>query len=145
MISRDFTATAFVVWNNKTLLHRHKKLQMWLPCGGHIEENELPDDAAVREVLEEAGVEIELVGEKALAIAEPRQLLRPRGIQLEPIHHNHEHIDLIYFARPKKGYKGDLLESDSSLGWYSKADLLRMNLSEEVLKWSDLALTEMAD
>jgi ADP-ribose pyrophosphatase YjhB (NUDIX family) len=32
------------------LLVYHRKLAMWLPPGGHVEPNELPDDAAVREV-----------------------------------------------------------------------------------------------
>ena len=35
---------------------------MWI--AGHIEKDELPDDAAVREVLEETGIEVELLGER---------------------------------------------------------------------------------
>jgi len=97
-LTRDFTATAFVVWQGKVLLHQHKKLGMWLPCGGHIDPNELPDEAVKRESVEESGVEIELIGEQTLDVADPVQLVRPRGIQLEFIHDGHEHIDLIYFA-----------------------------------------------
>jgi 8-oxo-dGTP pyrophosphatase MutT (NUDIX family) len=37
---------------------KHKKLGKWLPPGGHIEPNELPDDAACREVLEETGLKV---------------------------------------------------------------------------------------
>ena len=47
---RHFTVAVFVVWEGKVLLHRHRKLGMWLPPGGHIEKVELPDEAAVREV-----------------------------------------------------------------------------------------------
>jgi len=140
-ITRDFTATTFVVWQGKVLLHKHKKLAMWLPCGGHIEENELPDDAAVREVLEESGVEVVLVGEKALELNEPRQLIRPRGIQLETIEPGHEHIDLIYFGEPVAGYEGTLLENDPSLGWYSPAELRTMDLSEEIRAWVNAVLS----
>ena len=50
-LTRDFTATAFVFWRGKVLLHKHKRLGMWLPCGGHIEPNELPDEAAVRDAM----------------------------------------------------------------------------------------------
>jgi len=57
---RHFTVAVFVVREGKVLLHRHRKLGMWLPPGGHIEEDELPDDAAVREVWEETGVRVEL-------------------------------------------------------------------------------------
>jgi 8-oxo-dGTP pyrophosphatase MutT (NUDIX family) len=142
--TRDFTATAFVYWQSKTLLHKHKKLGLWLPCGGHIDPHELPDDAAVREVLEESGVEIELIGERALSIHEPRQLIRPRGVQLEFIQTDHEHIDLIYFAKPVKSYTGFLRDDDPSLGWYSPEDLQTMNISEEITAWTKLVFQEMS-
>ena len=143
-LTRDFTATTFVVWRNQVLLHWHKKSAAWFPCGGHIEKDELPDEAAVREVLEESGVEVELEGERTLNVAEPRQLVRPRGIQLETIAPNHEHIDLIYFGKPIAGYEGGLLEADASLGWYTQADLLRLDLTEEIQQWTALALAELA-
>jgi 8-oxo-dGTP pyrophosphatase MutT (NUDIX family) len=143
IIIRDFTATAFVYWQGKTLLHKHKKLGLWLPCGGHIDPHELPDDAAIREVFEESGVEIELVGEQALNIHEPKQLLRPRGIQLEFIHKGHEHIDLIYFARPVTTYKGYLRDDDPSLGWYSPEDLQEMDISDEIKAWTALIFQEL--
>ena len=38
------------------LLHFHKKLHLWLQPGGHIEANEAPWDAALREVWEETGL-----------------------------------------------------------------------------------------
>lgn len=142
-LTRDFTATAFVVWQGKVLLHQHKKLAMWLPCGGHIDPNELPDEAVKRESLEESGVEIELIGEKALDVDDPVQLVRPRGIQLEFIHEGHEHIDLIYFAKPVKGYDGYLLPEDKSLGWYGPDELASMDLTEEIKEWTQLALKEL--
>jgi ADP-ribose pyrophosphatase YjhB (NUDIX family) len=143
--TRDFTATAFVVWRRCVLLHRHKKLGLWFPCGGHLEPNELPDDAAVREVLEESGVEVELVGERALDTEPPRQLVRPRGVQLEVITAGHEHIDLIYFARPVAGYSGALLPSDPTLGWYDAAALRKLKLTDEIRAWTALALRELGD
>ena len=63
-VTRDFTATTFVVQEGRTLLLRHKKLGLWLPPGGHIDPNELPDDAARREVLEESGLEVELISDR---------------------------------------------------------------------------------
>ena len=52
-ITRDFTATTFVVHEGATLLLWHKKMQAWLPPGGHIDPGELPEEAALREVREE--------------------------------------------------------------------------------------------
>ncbi len=116
---------------------------MWLPCGGHIETNELPDEAALREVKEESGVDITLIGEKTLNIKDPQQLVRPRGIQLESISENHEHIDLIYFAKPVASYTGYLLESDPSLGWYSKAESQALGINEELTQWLELLFAEL--
>lgn len=141
--TRDFTATTFVVWREGVLLHKHKKLGHWFPCGGHIEPDELPDDAAVREVLEESGVKVVLIGERALPLREPRQLIRPRGIQLETITPGHEHIDLIYFAQPAPDYDGTLLAEDSTLGWYKVGALEGLELTEEIRYWSTLALLEL--
>lgn len=97
----------------------------------------------MREVLEESGVNISLVGERALPILEPRQLVRPRGIQLETIAPGHEHIDLIYFAKPLAGYGGFLLGSDGSLGWYDREALGKLELTGEIRYWSTLALLEL--
>lgn len=143
VVGRHFTATAFVGWNGMLLLHRHRKLDMWLPCGGHIEPGETPDDAAVREVFEESGVRVELVGERALTVDEPRQLLRPRGVQLELIALGHEHIDLIYFARPREPYDGELAGTEPELGWYGPRELARLPLTEELRAWTELALAEL--
>ena len=147
-LTRDFTATTFVVWQGGVLLHKHKKLGRWFPPGGHVEPGELPDDAAVREVLEESGVPVALIGERALPLAEPRQLIRPRGVQLETITlesgvPSHEHIDLIYFARPLPHYSGELLAADKTLGWYDAAGLAGLELTEEIRYWTTLALLEL--
>ena len=58
---RHFTATGFVVHENRVLLHWHPKVREWLPPGGHINENEDPVQAVLREIEEEAGVRAEVV------------------------------------------------------------------------------------
>ena len=45
----------------KILLIHHNKMQLWLPAGGHVEENEYPSEAVIREVKEELGVEAEII------------------------------------------------------------------------------------
>lgn len=142
-LERHFTATAFVAWQGRLLLHRHAKLGIWLPCGGHLEPGETPDEAAVREVSEESGVRVELVGERALRVSEPRQLVRPRGVQLELIEPGHEHIDLIYFARPIEPYDGRLRPSVPELDWYEPDRIARLPLTEELREWTGIALEEL--
>ena len=143
--SRDWCATAFVVWRGRVLLHRHPKLDRWLPPGGHVEADELPDAAAVREVLEETGVPVRLIGERPVEAPGPTALVRPRGVQLEPIRPGHEHVDLIYWARPHEPYDGALPQaaSDPSLGWYDANALSGMDLGAEIRAWCALALAEL--
>ena len=51
------TASAIVVGLRGTVLHLHKHLGLWLQPGGHIDPDETPWDAAVRETREETGLE----------------------------------------------------------------------------------------
>ena len=147
-LTRDFTVAVFVVWQHQVLLHQHRKLGRWLPPGGHIEAVELPDEAAIREVLEETGVKIQLVASDRLDYLFeselPRQLTRPRGIQLEEISAGHEHIDLIYFARPETGYEGLISSEDKPFVWCSALQLEKLPLGNEVRAWCKLALQELS-
>jgi 8-oxo-dGTP pyrophosphatase MutT (NUDIX family) len=142
---RHFTVAVFVVWDGKVLLHRHRKLGMWLPPGGHIEEGELPDEAAVREVWEETGVRIELVGERREDVTDPVQLHRPAGVQLENIEPGHQHIDLIYFAKAPGSAEIREDFSDEKVGWYGPVDWDRMRVNAEVRGWCERALEALGD
>lgn len=141
--TRDLAVSVFVVWRGLVLLHRHRKLGIWLPPGGHVEPGELPDEAAVREVLEEAGIEVELVGEPPIHAPGPRQLARPRGVQLEQIAPGHEHVDLVYLARPLADYAGAVAGEEASMGWHDLASATALGLTPEMEAWVRLALAEL--
>ena len=99
--TRDFTATAFVVRGDRTILLWHNKIKAWLPPGGHIDSGELPEEAVLREVLEECGLRVELVdtGRAAGRLGTVQVLHSPWCVLLEDIEPGHQHIDLIYVAR----------------------------------------------
>ncbi len=141
---RHFTVAVFVVREKKVLLHRHRKLGMWLPPGGHIEENELPDEAAVREVFEETGLRVELVSERRQDIFDPVQLHRPAGVQLENIGPGHQHVDLIYFARPIGSIEIAESYSEDRVGWYGSKEWDEMPLNLEVRGWCERACTALS-
>ncbi len=115
-----------------------------MPPGGHIEKDELPDDAALREVFEETGVAVALVGERREDVEEPVQLHRPAGVQLEDIGPGHQHIDLIYFAR-STGDTGIGAEfTVDKVGWYGPEDWTEMEVNAEVRGWCERAISALA-
>ena len=141
-LTRDFTVAVFVVHRHRVLLHFHQKLKRWLPPGGHIEPNELPDEAAVREVMEETGVACVLTGGTRMHYVDPalpRQLTTPAGIQLEQIGADHQHIDLIYFA------SGVPAEPRHLVDWFALDELAPLELTEEVATWCRLAVEAAAN
>ena len=123
---RHFTATAFVVDGERTLLHWHKRLQQWMPPGGHIEPEEEPVEAVLREVLEETGIAAEIIPSASpLPFDSPRQLPPPYTILLEDSpgpDGPHQHIDLIYFCRPLDAAAVDPAP-DPTLRWVHESEL----------------------
>lgn len=145
-VTRDFTVAVFVVHGGRVLLHLHPKLGKWLPPGGHIEPNELPDEAARREVAEESGLAVRLVGARGLPRdypEQPVQLTVPAGIQLELIGENHEHIDLVYFAVPEAA-GGERPAVHDAFAWFSPKELKTHPVTQEVLDWCGRAVREVA-
>jgi ADP-ribose pyrophosphatase YjhB (NUDIX family) len=137
-IVREYTVATFVVHAGRVLLLFHAKMGLWLPPGGHIEHGELPDEAAVREVLEETGVHCRLVGEHGVDVEYPRQLIRPYGIQLEQIRPGVEHIDLVYFAVPVSGENCAVSPESAAqdrAGWYASAELESLGANDEIRQW----------
>ena len=140
-ITRDMTVAVLVVRRDRVLLHWHAKLGRWLPPGGHIEPDELPDEAATREVLEETGVQIALVSDSPNAVDEPGQpiqLCRPIGIQLADISPGHQHIDLVYLAH-------GLSDGNAEAQWASASELEKLELTAEVRAWCEIALDRLRD
>ncbi|HUP84836.1 MAG TPA: NUDIX domain-containing protein [Acidimicrobiales bacterium] len=50
------TASAIVIGHRGVVLHLHKRMQLWLQPGGHLDPGEHPAEAALREAIEETGL-----------------------------------------------------------------------------------------
>lgn len=102
--TRHFVATVYIVNDGATALHAHDRLGMWLPPGGHIDRDELPHEAARREVAEETGLEVELLADSGDVTSDTaRSLPQPAELLLEDIdvhdgHVSHQHIDFVFFG-----------------------------------------------
>ena len=110
---------------------------LWLPPGGHVEHGELPDEAAVREVLEETGVRCRLVGEHGVDVAYPHQLIRPYGVQVENIRPGVQHIDLVYFAVAEDDV-AEIVEAMAArdrAGWYEPSEIADLGANDEIQQW----------
>ena len=108
---RHFTATGFIVRRGSIAIHWHPKVRAWLPPGGHVEPNEDPVEAVVREALEETGLRVEVAPTSpSLGLSYPEEVTPPFTIMVEDIHDPvegfHKHIDMIYFCRPVGGSDG---------------------------------------
>jgi len=102
--TRHFVATVYVVHDGATALHEHDKLDMWLPPGGHIDRDELPHRAAVREVEEELGLRPDLLAE-AGDVSSPtvESIPQPQQFLLEDINTcdgevGHQHVDFVFYG-----------------------------------------------
>jgi len=123
-ITRHLTATIIIVHKNKTLLLLHKKIGIWLPVGGHIEQNELPEAAALREAKEESGLDVVLYNpDKQLEMNDAKQLVRPIHILLEDINEARQDIDFIYYATSTSDELNPQTGETTNLKWFTAEEL----------------------
>ena len=142
----DFTVAIFVVHAGKVLVIHHKKLNRWLPLGGHIELDEDPEQAALRETKEESGLDVELIGERPPTTGPgTRALIRPRFLDIHRISETHEHIGMIYFARPQSGQATLAPAEHHAIRWCDARELdeLQPAMSDAVKYYCRAALSEL--
>jgi 8-oxo-dGTP pyrophosphatase MutT (NUDIX family) len=70
------------------VLHRHRRLHRWLQPGGHIEPGETPEQAVIRECVEETG----------LAVAHPEDGPTLIHVDVHSAAGQHIHLDLRYLV-----------------------------------------------
>ena len=143
----DFTATVFVVFKDKVLVRKHDKYGIWLGVGGHIELDEDPNQAAVREVKEEVGLDVVLVGNpkpEGLGSGKYQELLPPKFLNRHFVNDLHEHVDLIYFATSESDHVIPENTTDE-WHWFSKEDLERneQGIRVDILNYAKAALAEL--
>jgi 8-oxo-dGTP diphosphatase len=103
------------------LLVDHIKAQLWLPSGGHVEYNERPEDAVVREAREELNIDATFLNGNARPFFTTSTLT----VGLTP---GHTDVDLWYLL---KGSVHDRLNYDKSefvdVEWYTFDEILEMD------------------
>lgn len=124
----QLTAAGYVVFNGKVLLVAHKQLRKWLPPGGHLMQDseemfiESPEEAAIREVKEETGLEVEMRGRKYHAHdSETEMLTVPESMHIHPIDAKHDHLGFDFFCVPKE--TEEKLKGEERCRWFSEDEL----------------------
>ncbi len=141
-LKKDFTSTGYVMNPERTklLVIFHIKLQKWLPAGGHIEKNELPHDAALREVFEETGVRARIISDDfdlELNGDVDCQIPRPYGILYQIIPQSsknveHIHVDFVYAMEAKESDLKIQVEEVSRVEWLTKNEILKFDCFDSV-------------
>ncbi|MFH1444525.1 MAG: NUDIX domain-containing protein [Candidatus Peregrinibacteria bacterium] len=154
-MQRHFTATGFVVDSqNRTLLLWHKRLKRWMPPGGHVDENESPEETAQRECKEETGLDVEIIGDGSTSLTtgeqpdvfaespeEGKLLKKPIALLLENIpalperdELAHQHMDFVYLARPLDEAQVLCLaqEEGAELHWFTHDEIAALNEATEI-------------
>lgn len=131
----DFVSSVYIIYKDKVLLVNHKKLDMWLPIGGHIELDEDPEQALLREIKEECGLKVKIAGERPkIKNTKVKFLYSPAFINIHWFNKTHRHIALEFIA---KAYSSKVrLNSDehNQIRWFSKKELddKKFGITEEI-------------
>lgn len=136
---KQFTASVWVFTDTKpfkVLLLHHKKLNVWMQPGGHIEWNENPIEGAIREVQEETGLDIshillakEPLDDVSFLIPTPDFVMEQKIPEYNGVP-EHIHVDLEYIVQvPEQS----LLTSDSEahgIDWFLPEEMPTLPMLE---------------
>ncbi|AUV81383.1 NUDIX hydrolase [Salinigranum rubrum] len=151
--TRHFTATVYLVHDGATALHEHPRLDIRLPPGGHIDRDELPHEAALREAREETGLEPTLLTDHAEVASETsRAIPRPRHLMLADVNRygdqvGHQHIDHVFFATvdSRALTPDDDEEPASAWDWYTTRELRAADVDNDVRELGAEAVAAAAE
>ncbi|MDS0293311.1 NUDIX hydrolase [Halogeometricum luteum] len=144
--TRHFTATVYIVNDGAVALHRHDRLGIRVPPGGHVDRDELPHEAGLREVREETGLDPELLDETDPVDAPAGEVLPdPRHQMLYDVDARedgrvvHQHVDHVYYATVdarEVAPAGDGEANAEVWAWYDEADLRESDVDPDTVQFA---------
>ena len=120
----DLVVAGYLIHNNKVLLIHHRKLDLWLPPGGHIDKDETPDEALIREFQEELGLEIEILNYNDIPKegSVKKKLALPFDVNVHSVG-DHDHCCFFYLCKSKSEVLALNKNELKNFGWFSKDEL----------------------
>ncbi len=137
MVKKCITSGCIIIKDGKTLLLRHMKLNKWLYPGGHVEENETPVEAAIREAKEETGYNVRIIYKNRLRLMKKHSIEQPSPICIlyQNVYYKtgrHMHFDMPYLVKPV-GRQGRLAKGESNaLRWVKESEIDGLDTYENV-------------
>ncbi len=141
-MQKHATATIYIIAEisskKKVLLHKHKKLGIWIGIGGHVEPDENPLEAAYREAREEINREITILHNQTQLLRTDYMIELPLPLGLFefsiPVYGDepaHKHIDFTYAATTQNPESVTMPEE---FGWFSQKQLGTLPLEVQVVR-----------
>lgn len=137
----DLCVDTFVVNDGAVLLRLHDKYKMWNAPGGHIDPGEDVNEAALREVTEEVGLSVELVGPsgwKKFDTDYNKDLVPPIFVNRHRINDTHEHSAFVFAAKSEtRDIDPQLAEDIASAAeciWVNEIELNEMLKNDKRLR-----------
>ena len=134
---RHFTSSAIVFDDqDRVLLVHHNKLDVWLYPGGHVDPNEDPVEAALREVREETGIQAEIIGPRMFHHQAVRTIPTPFTIIEMAIDDRevgpHRHIDFVYVCQSDGSDVVARVEEVARVEWFPIDSLTSLRTPKEL-------------
>lgn len=143
----DFTVDVFIVHENRVLLRFHEKYHKWLVPGGHIELDEDPVQAIIREAKEEVGLDITIPQGK-IPFADDRvtPIPTPAYMGRHRVNEVHEHVFMVYFATclSDKILDSMSVHERAETRWVTMEELEIMDLLPNIKFYAQEALKELS-
>jgi 8-oxo-dGTP pyrophosphatase MutT (NUDIX family) len=131
------TAAALVLDHEcrRALLTHHRKLGRWLQLGGHVDGDGDLAAAALREAVEESGIEELEIDPRPIDL--DIHTIPARGDEPE-----HLHLDVRFIAHAPAGAVEKVSAESIELGWFAPEELDRIEVDESVTRLFRLAFSK---
>ncbi len=137
----DLVVAGYIIGSGKVLLIHHKKLDKWLPLGGHIEQGETPDSALRREAKEETNLRIEILNRPALPVDGnvKENLATPFYVNVHSVG-DHDHCCFFYICKTNALDQMKVNKELNQARWFSTAELDAQDVPVDVKNQAKMAL-----
>jgi len=135
----DLCADAYIVNDGAVLLRLHEKYNFWIAPGGHVDPGEDINQAVLREVWEEVGLKVELIGPSTWTKQDydnNKDLVPPIFVNRHSVNEHHDHSSFIFVAKSNSREINPQEEASKNAQcvWVNQDELDQMHESDNRLR-----------